>query len=154
MADDEIALNQWAADDLKAQPGASIRLTYFEPETTHGQPREHSATFRLRTVLPLTAPVAPYRRNRPARFAAPPTWANDPDLTPEVAGVTDQESIDDWDPPFPFDYAADPPSRSTRITGTATAPHPRPSSPRRQASDGGAVASARRLPYGWRSIRQ
>ena len=31
--------------------------------------------------------------------------ANDPDLTPEVKGVTDQETIDDWDVPFAIDYS-------------------------------------------------
>ena len=104
LADDEIALNQWAAENLGAQLGDQIELKFFEPETTHGQPRERTVTRTLKAVLPLTEPAAPYRRNRPAQYADRPTWANDPDLTPQVAGVTDQESIDAWDPPFPFDY--------------------------------------------------
>ena len=30
--------------------------------------------------------------------------ANDPHLTPEVRGITDQKSIDDWEVPFTIDY--------------------------------------------------
>ncbi len=104
LGDQEIALNRWAADDLRVTVGDQIKITYFLPETTHGDAQESSATFRLAAIVPLTEPVEPYRRDRPARYARPPTLANDPDLTPEVSGVTDQESIDAWDPPFPFDY--------------------------------------------------
>ncbi|MEX0866620.1 MAG: FtsX-like permease family protein [Pirellulales bacterium] len=91
LADDEIILNSWAADDLQAEIGDEIELTYFEPETTHGEPREATATFRLAAIVPLAAE------------GEPPTPANDPDLTPELPGVTDQASIDDWNPPFPYD---------------------------------------------------
>ncbi len=41
---DEIALNSWAAADLKAQPGDRIRLTFYKPETTHGRLEEDSAS--------------------------------------------------------------------------------------------------------------
>ena len=105
LADDEVVLNHWAAEDLQTQVGEPIRLTYFEPETTHGQPREQSVVLTLKAILPLTRAGHALPPQPSARFASPPSWANDPDLTPEVAGVTDQESIDDWDPPFPFDYA-------------------------------------------------
>ena len=42
LGDDEIVLNSWAADDLAAQgatvkPGDKIEITYFRPESTHGQ---------------------------------------------------------------------------------------------------------------------
>lgn len=104
LGSDEIVLNSWAAEQLGASPGDEVALTYFAPETTHGEPEERSATFRLKAVVPLTKPATPYRRNRPARYTEEPTRANDPDLTPEVPGITDQESIDAWDPPFPFDY--------------------------------------------------
>jgi putative ABC transport system permease protein len=97
LAEDEIVLNQWAANDLEAQPGDTIRLTYFAPETTHGQAIEESAEFRLRAVTPLTEP------RWDAEYDNPPMLANDPDLTPTVKGVTDQESIRNWDPPFPYD---------------------------------------------------
>lgn len=91
LADDEIVLNSWAADDLAAQVGDEIALTYFRPDTTHGEVEEATATFRLAAIVPL------------AEADQPPLPANDPDLTPELPGVTDQASIDDWNPPFPFE---------------------------------------------------
>ena len=104
LADEEIVLNQWAADELAVQPGERIRLSYFAPETTHGEAIEESHDFTLKAIVPLQTPQSPYRRGQPARYTKPPSRANDPDLTPEVPGITDQESIDAWDPPFPFDY--------------------------------------------------
>ena len=91
LADDEIVLNDWAATDLQVEPGAEIKLTFFEPETTHGQVTERTETFRLKSVVPVGG------------AGRPRTLAGDARLTPELKGVTDQESIDDWDPPFPYD---------------------------------------------------
>ncbi len=85
LADDEIVLNSWAAEDLDAEPGDEIEIIYFEPESTHGEVRESTAKFRLKDVVPLEGLAA------------------DPDFTPELPGVTDQLSIGDWDPPFPYD---------------------------------------------------
>ena len=104
LAENEIVLNSWAADDLGAKIGDSIRMAYFEPETTHGDPQETTKTFQLKAVVPIKTPLLPYDDRTTARYVSPPTRANDPDLTPEVPGVTDQPSIDDWDPPFPFEY--------------------------------------------------
>ena len=104
LEDDEIVLNSWAAEDRGAQRGDTIRVTYFAPETTHGDTREESAEFTVKAITPLIEPNQPFNRRRAAVFAERPSLANDPDLTPAVAGVTDQESIEDWDPPFPFDY--------------------------------------------------
>ncbi len=103
LADDEIALNAWAAEQLDASPGDMLEVSYFDPETTHGDPQEGSVTLRLAHVVPLTKPVQPFRRRRPAVYDRPPTRANDPDLTPQVEGITDRESMENWDPPFPFD---------------------------------------------------
>jgi ABC-type lipoprotein release transport system permease subunit len=85
LAGGEIALNSWAADDLGAKIGDTIRIAYFEPESTHGEVREREATFRLAAIVQLVGAAA------------------DPGFTPEVPGVTDQLSISNWDPPFPFD---------------------------------------------------
>ncbi len=104
LADDEIVLNSWTANDRDAQPGDTIRLTYFAPETTHGSAREESAEFTVKAITPLTEPDRPYNRRREAIYTERPMLANDPDLTPAVEGVTDQDSIANWDPPFPFDY--------------------------------------------------
>jgi ABC-type lipoprotein release transport system permease subunit len=87
LADDEIVLSQWAAQDLGVVPGATIRLRYFAPESTHGEAREHEppAEFRLKAIAAMSGPAV------------------DRSITPELKGVTDQNSIDNWDPPFPFD---------------------------------------------------
>ncbi len=92
LAIGEIVLNSWAADDLAAQgtpvkPGDPIEITYFRSETTHGEAEESRYTLRLKDVAPLAGVAA------------------DPNLTPEVKGITDEASIADWNPPFPFDAA-------------------------------------------------
>ena len=104
LQDHEIILNSWAAEDQDAKPGDTIRVAYFEAETTHGDAVETHTDFQVKAITPLTEPSSSYRRGREAQYSKPPTLANDPDLTPEVAGVTDQETIDRWDAPFPFDY--------------------------------------------------
>ena len=85
-----ILVNRWMADDLAAQgtpvgPGSTLTVRSFEPETLHGQVRERSDTFTVTGVVEMEGGGL-------AR-----------DLVPEVAGVTDEDSIADWDPPFPFD---------------------------------------------------
>ena len=91
LADDEIVLNSWAAEQLDAKPGDRIEITYFDPETTHGQVKEHTVDFRLHSIAPLYG------------AGKRPSLVNDRHLTPELVGVTDQKSIDAWDPPFPFE---------------------------------------------------
>ncbi|MCR4414177.1 MAG: FtsX-like permease family protein, partial [Thermoguttaceae bacterium] len=81
----EIALNAWAADELGAKPGDTIRLAYFEPKSAHGEVRQQWAEFRLAAVVALEGAAA------------------DRAFTPEVPGLTDRRSIASWDPPFPFD---------------------------------------------------
>jgi ABC-type lipoprotein release transport system permease subunit len=85
IGENEIVLNAWTADDLQAEPGDTIGLTFFEPESTHGQMQEQTAEFTLVSIVPMEGAAA------------------DRHFTPEVAGVTDEESIGDWNPPFPFD---------------------------------------------------
>ena len=102
LTDGEVVLNAWAAEDLNAKPGDTIHIRYFEPETSHGESKETTRTLRLHSIAPLVKPVLPYSDD-PARYVEPPALTNDPDLTPTVVGFTDQESIDSWDPPFPYD---------------------------------------------------
>ncbi|MGH7193806.1 MAG: FtsX-like permease family protein, partial [Candidatus Saccharimonadales bacterium] len=90
LADDEILLNRWTMDDLARQgvalvPGDRVRLTYFEPESTHGRVAETTKEFKLKAVVSMSGP------------------AGDPNFTPELRGVTDKASLDNWDPPFPYD---------------------------------------------------
>ncbi|MEO0529658.1 MAG: ABC transporter permease [Planctomycetota bacterium] len=89
LADDEIALTRWAADDLRASVGDTVTLTYYEPESTHGVLREaEPIELRLARIVELTDD------------SGEPTIANDPRWTPQLEGVTDAESINDWDLPF------------------------------------------------------
>lgn len=103
LKDDEVALSSWSADDLQAKVGDRIRVTYFAPETTHGQTIERSVELKLAAIIPVTKPSKRYIGKRPAQFSELPTAANDPDLTPDVRGFTDQDTISEADPPFPFD---------------------------------------------------
>ena len=103
LGDREIVLNSWAAADLHAVIGDQIQITFFEPETTHGISREHTEQFTLKAIVPLTEPVEPYSDRKPAVFTQRPTPANDPDWTPVVEGLTDRQSLEDWDAPFPYD---------------------------------------------------
>lgn len=90
LADDEIALNRWAADDLQVDVGDMIAITFYEPESTYGELRERTPppTFKLRAIVDLKRPDGT------------PTAAADPNLTPELAGVTDKQSVRDWELPF------------------------------------------------------
>ena len=88
LGDGEIALNSWTADDLAAKIGDTIGVRYFEPESTHGSVQETETELRLAAIVELKGAAA------------------DRDFTPELEGVTDQLSIGDWDPPFPFDARA------------------------------------------------
>ncbi len=84
LAPGEILLNDWAARDLGANPGDSIRLSYYVTGPL-GRLDMQEATFRLRGVVRLAGGAA------------------DPGFTPEYAGVTDARSLSDWNPPFPID---------------------------------------------------
>jgi ABC-type antimicrobial peptide transport system permease subunit len=83
MRDDEIVINEWLANDLKATVGDSLRLTYYVVGTMR-RLREETATFRVRSILPLAGPAA------------------DRDLMPAIPGLTDSENCRDWDPGVPI----------------------------------------------------
>jgi len=82
---DEIALNSWAADDLHAKLGDTIRLSFFQPESIDGQIRQQTVALRLAAIVKLAGAE------------------NDRRLTPSVKGITDELTMARWDPPFPFD---------------------------------------------------
>ncbi|MFH1745857.1 MAG: ABC transporter permease [Planctomycetota bacterium] len=84
LATGEALLNEWAAEDLAARPGDEIQLSYYTMATA-GELRTETATFRVCGVVRLDEPAA------------------DPGFVPEYPGVTDAESLGDWDPPFPLD---------------------------------------------------
>jgi len=95
-----IVLNDWTAERLDAEVGTELRIAYYEPEVKMGDPVERHFDAVVSDLVPITEPAISYRRSRPAQFDQPPTVYNDPDLTPIVPGVTDQDSINDWDLPF------------------------------------------------------
>jgi hypothetical protein len=89
LADDEVALNRWAADDLRANIGDEVTITYYEPESTHGV-LEEGPPLRLRLTRIVELQDATGKA----------TPAADPRLAPRLPGVTDADSIADWDLPF------------------------------------------------------
>lgn len=84
LAEGEIYLNEWAAEDLGATPGQDLELTYF----TLGARDELATTtarFRVKGVVAMTG-----------------LGANGT-LTPEMPGLSDAENMSAWEPPFPVD---------------------------------------------------
>jgi len=79
-----IILNQWAARELNAKPGEAISLSYFVWKSD-GRLHTDTAEFRLSKVVPMEGAAA------------------DRDYTPDYPGITESDSLHDWDPPFPID---------------------------------------------------
>ncbi|MEI6605902.1 MAG: FtsX-like permease family protein [Verrucomicrobiota bacterium] len=77
-------LNAWAADDLAANPGDEVSLTYFALDGTN-RLVERSTRMTLAGVVPLTG------------LAADPRWM------PEFPGVASAEKTADWDAGVPID---------------------------------------------------
>jgi len=91
-ADGDVIIDRWLADDLAAQgrpvaAGDRLRIALFEPETIHGRVTETTAELQISGIAAMTGAAV--------------TRA----VVPEVEGITDEDSIADWDPPFPFDSA-------------------------------------------------
>jgi ABC-type lipoprotein release transport system permease subunit len=80
----DILLNKWAADDLGAKAGDAVELTYYIPGPG-GALKTDTARCTVRGVVAMTGA------------------ALDPDLVPTFKGLTDAESMGDWNPPFPID---------------------------------------------------
>src|SRR5579862_3406613 len=81
---DGITLNQWAAHDLNAKPGDAVTLEYYVWKSD-GRLRTESAQFRVAQIVPIAGAAA------------------DRDYAPEYPGITESNSLHDWDPPFPLD---------------------------------------------------
>ena len=86
LSADEIVLNTWAADDLKAVPGDTLRVSYFGVG-----PRDD--LFTQHNVFKVTGVVTMHG------------LALDSSLTPNYPGISDVRNIADWDPPFPVDLS-------------------------------------------------
>ncbi len=82
--DDEIVLNSWEAEDLAADPGDEVELTYYVLGGNN-QLDEESATFTVRSIIPLEG------------LAADRKWM------PDFPGIAEAESNADWSPGLPLD---------------------------------------------------
>ncbi|HTN03745.1 MAG TPA: ABC transporter permease, partial [Planctomycetaceae bacterium] len=83
VVEGEILLNDYLAEDLQVKVGDEIRMGYHIVGS-HGELPEEEKTVRVAGIDKLEGPAA------------------DRNLTPEVKGITDVESLDDWDQPFPM----------------------------------------------------
>ena len=81
-----LLLNEWAARDLGARQGDIVEAEYYVWEDA-GRLVTRRADFQVYGVLPIAGAAA------------------DPDLAPAYEGITDADSLVEWDPPFPIDLS-------------------------------------------------
>jgi ABC-type antimicrobial peptide transport system permease subunit len=81
LADDEVAVNLWTADQLALKPGGSVRLSYYRRDPGGDLKVVQSDPLKVATILPMNGLGA------------------DPTLTPAYKGLTDADSVANWDPP-------------------------------------------------------
>ena len=79
-----ILLNEWAARDLGVKAGAGVELEYYVWKE-EGRLETEREVFEVAAIIPLQGIAA------------------DRNLAPEYPGITESESLADWDPPFPMD---------------------------------------------------
>jgi len=84
LADDEIVINQWLADDLDAKVGQKVDLKYYVIGPMKAL-AEKTASFKIREIVPIEG------------FAA------DMDLMMDFPGMSKEESCKDWNPGIPID---------------------------------------------------
>ncbi|MCI0418799.1 MAG: FtsX-like permease family protein [Acidobacteria bacterium] len=77
-------LNSWAAEDLNAKAGDTVSLEYYVWQD-EGRLLTRTVEFQLAAVLPIQGLAA------------------DRNLAPEYPGISDSDTLSDWDPPFPMD---------------------------------------------------
>ncbi len=80
LGPDDIAVNQWTADQLGLKIGDAISIDYPVVAST-GELQTASAVFHLVRILPMTG------------------IGVDPTLPPDYKGLTDADSVSDWNPP-------------------------------------------------------
>ncbi|MBA4029930.1 MAG: hypothetical protein C0478_03395 [Planctomyces sp.] len=78
-----VMINDYLAADLGAKMGDELELTWHKVGA-HGELPEETGKFRVEAITKLEGPAA------------------DQALTPEVKGITDVDSLSDWDQPFPM----------------------------------------------------
>ena len=83
LADNEMVINQWLADDLRLKVGDALEMVYYVADTGP-QLLERTNKFRVRGIVPLEGIHA------------------DRTLMPEFPGIAKAESTQDWDAGFPL----------------------------------------------------
>jgi ABC-type antimicrobial peptide transport system permease subunit len=86
LAPDAIVLNEWTGRELDARPGDRVTLEYYLWDAAAGL-RTATADFTLAGIVPFAGVAA------------------DPRLAPDYPGITQAESLSDWDPPFPLELS-------------------------------------------------
>ena len=81
MAEDEILINQWLADDLGLRPGDPLMMTHYDADSASAL-IERTNHFRVRAIVPMSG-----------------LWG-DRSLMPEFPGLAKAESTHDWDAGF------------------------------------------------------
>ncbi len=86
LGDDEILLNEWAAEQLSAKEGATVEIAYYAIGP-RDELRTRQATFKLRGVVAMKG------------------MAVDTGLVPDFPGISDAADMSSWSPPFPVDLS-------------------------------------------------
>ncbi len=81
-----IVLNKWAAEDLGARINDDVEIDYYLWEQ-EGRLVTKTARLRVAAIAPIEGSAA------------------DRDFAPDYPGITDTNSLADWDPPFPIDLS-------------------------------------------------
>ncbi|HEX4900540.1 MAG TPA: ABC transporter permease, partial [Pyrinomonadaceae bacterium] len=79
-----ILLTEWAGKDLQVKLGERVTLDYYV-WLEEGKLATRSAEFRVACIIPMDG------------------LATDRDLVPDYPGISESESLSDWNPPFPID---------------------------------------------------
>ena len=84
LSGNEIAINEWLAEDLGVKVGDTIHLTYHQVGST-GELPELAEDFTVKAVLKMEGATL------------------DRNVVPVIEGVTTADSFNDWEQPFPMD---------------------------------------------------
>ncbi len=87
LGDSDVVINEWLAEDLKVKVGDEVRISYHLVGSRGELPEEERA-FYVRGIVKMTGAAIDRR------------------LTPEVKGITDVDSLADWDKPFDMELGA------------------------------------------------
>ncbi len=85
LAENEIFLNTWTADDLGVKVGDTVTVTYYSVGANEEYATEREF-FLVKGILPIEGIAA------------------DRGIIPEFPGIHDTADMSDWESPFPIDY--------------------------------------------------